>query len=104
VSTGQATYGTGDSATTRIVVSGVAVLTTSASDGAIGSAAIVQFAVPVPDVESELALVHAAAVGTISVVRAVDEGGIGPRTYSPNGASDDGDAGTDTGADAEDEG
>jgi Flp pilus assembly protein CpaB len=78
-----ATYGTGDSATTRIVVAGVPVLTTSASDGAIGTAATVQFSVPVPDVDSELALVHAAAVGTISVVRTIPDEGSGPRTYRP---------------------
>jgi Flp pilus assembly protein CpaB len=85
-----ATYGTGDSASTRIVVAAVPVLTTTATEGAIGTAATVQFSVPVPDAATEVALVHAAAVGTISVVRTVDDGAGPPGVYRHSDADADG--------------
>jgi Flp pilus assembly protein CpaB len=81
-----ATYGTGDNAYTELVVGHVAVVRTSTQDtSSIGTTSTVTFTVPVPDVRAELALAHASAVGSLSVVRSGGPVGDGPRTFRPSG-------------------
>ncbi|MDP8970811.1 MAG: SAF domain-containing protein [Actinomycetota bacterium] len=65
-----ATFGGGDSAFTQLVAADVPVVAASTAPGAIGSESLVSFTVALADRDTEVAVVHAAAAGVVSVVRA----------------------------------